>query len=204
MQESRGQSPGMRLSRFTRVWAYPFYRHGEYLVLARPLAHLVEPAGLAVNFTIREIQKPDLPAVQAIASASDGERFAGFLAHGGVGLAAELDGRVMGYGWASPSLVRNLHRISIPLLADDAFVHDIFICPEFRGQGVATALVMRLLYRLREQGYHRAVNHVSIDNEAARSVHRRWGYVEQGRVIHRRVFWWDNYAYIPSDHGGPC
>jgi ribosomal protein S18 acetylase RimI-like enzyme len=196
-RESRGKSDWRRIKQLAAVLIYPFYRRGVYVIMTRSLAELTIPTPSSAGIVVRAIQEADIPSMQAVSSASDGERFTRLLAQGSMGFVAESDGQVAGYCWASPYLIRSLHRVDIPLQPGDVLVHDILTVPKFRRRGVARAMVTRLFVSLREQGYHRAVNHVRADNQAALATHKSLGYLEEYCLIHRRFLWVDHFRCVP-------
>jgi GNAT superfamily N-acetyltransferase len=64
-------------------------------------------------------------------------------------------------------------------------LYDVFTTPDFRRQGLARLLCVRLLKAAREQGARRAYLQVSADNEAAIAVYRSLGFVEGYRYHYR-------------------
>ncbi|MBT9456374.1 MAG: GNAT family N-acetyltransferase [Burkholderiaceae bacterium] len=65
-------------------------------------------------------------------------------------------------------------------------LYDIFTVPEQRGQGLGRSLCTQLLGLAREQGARSAYLQVSADNDGARSVYQRMGFVD-GYGYHYRT-----------------
>lgn len=65
-------------------------------------------------------------------------------------------------------------------------LYDIFTVPEQRGQGLGRSLCTQLLTLAREQGARSAYLQVSADNDGARSVYQRLGFVD-GYGYHYRA-----------------
>lgn len=65
-------------------------------------------------------------------------------------------------------------------------LYDIFTVPEHRGQGLGRSLCTQLLSLAREQGARSAYLQVSADNDGARSVYQRMGFVD-GYGYHYRT-----------------
>ena len=68
-------------------------------------------------------------------------------------------------------------RHSLWTAAPDCWVEDVFVAPEARRRGVADALVALALDVARERGARRAELDTSEDNEAARALYARHGFV---------------------------
>ena len=85
------------------------------------------------------------------------------------GMVAELDNKIVGIAWtriipAYGNLDGNTPELAISTL------------PQYRGQGIGTALMTRLFDALRERGYIRTSLSVQKDNPAVR-FYRRLGYI---------------------------
>jgi ribosomal protein S18 acetylase RimI-like enzyme len=151
-------------------------------------------AGAAsANAIVRAIAEADLPRVSALAEklvrlhhAFDGERFfvpervaEGYawwfrkeLARDEVVLlAAELEGRVVGYVYA------RLEERDWNMLLDAAgAIHDIWVEPEARGHGVARALLEAAVGALRAKGAPRVVLHAAAKNTEAQALFEGLGF----------------------------
>ncbi|MEM7671416.1 MAG: N-acetyltransferase family protein, partial [Pseudomonadota bacterium] len=60
--------------------------------------------------------------------------------------------------------------------------HSIYVSPEHRRQGIATALLERLIAHAISDGHHRMIGGVSADQEGSLEMHRRIGFYEAGRL----------------------
>lgn len=85
-----------------------------------------------------------------------------------VWLVAELHGRVAGYAYGSSHRERAAYRWSTETTA--------YVSPEFRRQGVATALYRGLLPALAALGYCNAYAGVALPNPASVALHERVGF----------------------------
>jgi GNAT superfamily N-acetyltransferase len=129
--------------------------------LDEPIVELPLPDGIVV----RRIEREHLDAYQAFRSGPDGAEGARRLDEGQWGFAAWYDGRIVGAGWTSSG------RASIPYLdwelalaADEAYSHDVFTAPEFRGRGLAPAARIDLLRYARERGCRRILSALLPEN----------------------------------------
>lgn len=68
-----------------------------------------------------------------------------------------------------------------------AFVYDLFVFPEHRGQGFAFAGMSRLETLLRSEGYDSVGLHVYSHNEAAVRLYDKLRYETSSRVLHKRL-----------------
>lgn len=60
--------------------------------------------------------------------------------------------------------------------------HSVYVARAARGRGIARLLMARLIARAKAAGLHRMVGGVSADQAASLALHRRLGFVEQGRL----------------------
>jgi len=99
-------------------------------------------------------------------------------------LVADRESRVVGSAFFGPWRRKEAYRGS----AETTVVLD----PDATGAGVGTALLARLLERLRADGYHRAYAIIALPNEVSVAVHRKLGYREVG-VLDEVGFKMDRY-----------
>ena len=83
-------------------------------------------------------------------------------------LAAEVNGRLAGYAYASPPFPRQAYQ----WLAESA----IYVAPEFQGRGVGAALAEALETVLDRQGYHQLYAVITATNASCLAFHRARGY----------------------------
>ncbi|MEN3953104.1 arsinothricin resistance N-acetyltransferase ArsN1 family B [Iodidimonas sp. SYSU 1G8] len=91
--------------------------------------------------------------------------------------AAERDGTVIGYAYASPHRERAAYRTSVDV--------SVYIDKDDRQAGVGTALYGSLLPHLKRQGYHAAFAGIALPNEGSVALHERVGFSSVG--IYREV-----------------
>lgn len=92
-------------------------------------------------------------------------------------LAAEQEGRLLGYAYAGPHRVRPAYRHSVDVTA--------YVAKAARGQGVGKALYNELLAALAGDGYHAAFAGVALPNPASEALHKAVGFELVG--IYREV-----------------
>lgn len=128
--------------------------------------------------TIRQAERADLLAVVRIESASfpqpwPANAFEQFLGRPGFLVAVDADGAIVGFA-----------------IADDARTYggrlghlkDIAVHPKRRGEGIATALLERVLAVLRARGCDSVKLEVRESNDAAIGLYRRFGFERLRRV----------------------
>ncbi|MGQ2933748.1 arsinothricin resistance N-acetyltransferase ArsN1 family B [Sphingopyxis sp.] len=103
---------------------------------------------------------------------------------------AEVEGRVVGYAYASEHRTRAAYRTSIDVA--------VYVAPGTQRRGVARALYSRLLPAAASMGYHAAFAGIALPNEASVGLHEAMGfelvgiYHEVGRKFDawHDVGWW--------------
>ncbi len=142
---------------------------------------------------IRPARRADLPEITAIYSHAvlNGtasyeydpptldemtKRFDAIAASGFPYLVAHIDGRVLGYAYASHFRTRPAYRFMV----EDS----IYIAPDAQGQGLGTLLLGELLARCEAQGFRQmmAVIGDCAVNLASARLHAAMGFVECGRI----------------------
>ena len=90
-------------------------------------------------------------------------------------LVAEQAGRVAGYASLSPYRSKEAYRSTVEL--------SIYIGPDFRHQGVATALMEAILRGARQDPEtHTVVSVITDGNEASRKLHEKFGFTYCGAI----------------------
>lgn len=155
---------------------------------------------------VRQIAMRDAPAVQAIyapyvtdTAISFEEvppdifeverRIAAILPHYPY-LVAEVDGRIVGYAYASEHRTRAAYRTSVDVA--------VYVVPGAQRSGVARCLYSRLLPAAASLGYHAAFAGIALPNEASVGLHEAMGFEPVGiyREVGRKfdawhdVGWW--------------
>lgn len=85
-------------------------------------------------------------------------------------LVAEVDGKVVGYAYASTYYARAAYDWTTEL--------SIYVTKEARGQGIGSALYTALEEELQARGYLRFLACIAVPNEASISMHEKRGYVQ--------------------------
>ncbi|MGZ5201194.1 MAG: arsinothricin resistance N-acetyltransferase ArsN1 family B [Telluria sp.] len=104
-------------------------------------------------------------------------------------LVAEIDGRVVGYAYATKWKERSAYRFSVETSVYlDAAVH---------GRGVASALYERLLEALRAAGIHTVIGGIAQPNPASVRLHEKFGFEQVGlfRQVGRKFDRWVDVGY---------
>ncbi len=99
-------------------------------------------------------------------------------------LAADLDGRLVGYG-------------GLMVIGDEAHVTTLTVAPEARGSRIGTRLMLALARRAREAGARSLTLEVRVSNVAAQALYRRFGMAPVGV---RKRYYRDEDALIMWAH----
>lgn len=89
-------------------------------------------------------------------------------------LVAELDGRVVGYAYASQHRAREAYRWSVDVT--------VYIDPAVHRKGIGRALYQRLLPLLEKQGFHAAYAGIALPNAGSIGIHEALGFTHIGRL----------------------
>lgn len=144
-----------------------------------------------MSLTIRDAADADLPAILAIHNdavlhgtalwtiePSDlaGRRavLADRRARGFPFLVCTIEGAVAGYGSFGEFRPHDGYVRTVE--------HSIYVDPEFRRRGIATALLLRLIEAARGLGKHVMIGAITADNDASIALHARHGFIETGRL----------------------
>ena len=85
-------------------------------------------------------------------------------------LVAEVDGKVVGYAYASTYYARAAYDWTVEL--------SIYISKEARGKGIGSALYDALEEELKARGFLRYLACIALPNEASIAMHEKRGYVQ--------------------------
>ncbi|NUC74578.1 GNAT family N-acetyltransferase [Haloterrigena sp. SYSU A558-1] len=110
-------------------------------------------------------------------------------------VAALEDGRPRGYLFCSVDATHEIHPLERELHFEGAYIRRVFVDPDHRNRGIATALVGETCRLARERGAERATALVALDNGPSRALFERRGfdprrrrrYVRVGPLSHRSV-----------------
>ena len=101
-------------------------------------------------------------------------------------LVAEVEGKVVGYAYASIHRVRTAYQWSVEV--------SVYIDPEWHRRGIARSLYLRLFDILRQQGFYNAYAGITLPNPASVGVHEHMGFRRIGvyeGVGHKLGRWHD-------------
>jgi L-amino acid N-acyltransferase YncA len=90
-------------------------------------------------------------------------------------LAAEREGKVVGYAYASPWRARSAYRFSVEVT--------VYLDPGCPRLGIGSRLYEALLPELRTRGIHAAFGVIALPNEASVAIHEKFGFA---KVAHLR------------------
>ena len=90
-------------------------------------------------------------------------------------LVAELDGRVVGYAYASQHRAREAYRWSVDVT--------VYIDPALHRKGIGRALYQRLLPLLEKQGFHAAYAGIALPNAGSIGIHEALGFTHIGTYL---------------------
>ena len=110
-------------------------------------------------------------------------------------VAALEDGRPRGYLFCSIDATHEIHPLERALSFEGAYIRRVFVDPDHRNRGIATAMVGETCRLARERGAERATALVALDNSPSRALFERHGfeprrrrrYVRVGPLSHRSV-----------------
>lgn len=111
--------------------------------------------------------------------------------NGEVGFFAECDGRLVGSIWATinRTRVRSVVRMYMPLMPNEALIHDIVTAESFRGMGVGPFMVSRMaLQLLSEYGVNRIIIDVSSRNRPSLRMMEKVGLEAREKVFSVSLF----------------
>lgn len=90
-------------------------------------------------------------------------------------IVAELDGKCAGYASLSGYREKEAYKSTVEL--------SVYIAPDSRRQGIATALMEEILRLAKEnEGIHTVVSVITSGNEASRKLHERFGFEFCGTI----------------------
>lgn len=184
------------LAELTRTVSHVLYRRGDYIVMANNLTvELVLPhpqPGLVIRgVTARE----ELADLSALVDLVDLSRFYRMFERGSHAFIAWQNDQPVGYAWASQVVDRSVHGVQPPLRAGDACLHDLYVSPTHRRQGIGQALIVHRLQFLRDRGCQRAIIAVERDNVPAMKANGKTGYTAVGEISHARFLFWERLTY---------
>jgi GNAT superfamily N-acetyltransferase len=173
-----------------------FYQRSEHIVIANVLSDQVFLLDPKPGLVIRQMTtREEIAKLSQIANVADMARFYRMFDGGSIAFIASQNDHPVGYCWISKEVDRGVNPVQPPLRPGDACVHDLFVSPAHRGQGIGQALVSHRLRFLREHGYKRAIAAVLKDNIPALKVDERTGYTHIGEMSHVRILFWNSFHH---------
>ena len=89
-------------------------------------------------------------------------------------IVAEVSGEVVGFGTFYHFRGASGYRTTVE--------NSLHVAPEFRGRGIGTLILLELIRRARELGYHAVVAAVDTANLSSISLHEKHGFVKVGEI----------------------
>ena len=189
---------GMRaaLTELGKTGARILYQHADYVILTHTLSVPATTAQPSSGLAIRRATTRDAISTLSLTSGSaDMARFYKLYEAGSHALIATNHGQIAGYCWASQGVDGSVNRVqaALPSYPGDAYVHDLFVSPTHRRQGVGQALLIHCLEYLHKSGYKRALAAVAKDNIPSLTLTRNTGYIVIGELSHMRILFWGHF-----------
>lgn len=88
---------------------------------------------------------------------------------------AELSGELVGYAYAHPFHERDAYRFTAET--------SVYVKQDLGRGGIGTALYNAVLGELKKKGFHSVMAILGYPNEASKSFHEKFGFLEVGRFI---------------------
>jgi len=156
-----------------------FYRRA--IVVARPIDHTIPEVNPRLPIVMTLLKEGDLPGYIQLRPDQDLNMIRMRLANGDQCFAVWHDGRIVHTGWVTtkPKDEPYLRRQLI-LQPEDIFLYDHYTHPSLRHLGLAQARDVHILHHYRDEGYHRSVAIVAMENKAAFRPFKAVGYYSIG------------------------
>ena len=62
--------------------------------------------------------------------------------------------------------------------------HSVYIHPDYRGQGLGKKLLLLIIEKAKEQGYHTLIGAIDAENAASMALHQQLGFIHAGTIQH--------------------
>lgn len=101
----------------------------------------------------------------------------------------ELDGRVVGYAYATPWRIRTAYRFSVET--------SVYVSPDFTGRGIGSRLYRTLIDELRARKIHVLIGGIAQPNIASVALHEALGFekVAHFKQVGRKFEQWVDVGY---------
>jgi GNAT superfamily N-acetyltransferase len=173
------------------------YRRIRFAVVARSLTQPVPDAHPKVPVQVRPFTTADLEFVYREHRPSEAHLCARRLERGHDGLAACIDGQVVGYAWSCTDA--SLERVDLRLAPGDVLLTDAFTAPSGRGQGVQTVLSVQRLHAAQEKGHRRTIAYIEIHNAPSLTVwQKKMGAQVIAHITFTRIGLWRKTTYVDN------
>ena len=170
------------------------YRRIKFVVVARSLAQPLPDTRAKASITLRPFAAADLDFVRREYLPSEAHLCAQRLARGHDGIAACIDGQIVGYAWSCTDA--SLERVDLRFEPGDVLFTDAFTAPSARGRGVQTRLSKARLRAAQEQGYRRILAYIEVNNAPSLAVWQKKMNAEViARITFTRVGLWRKTVY---------
>jgi ribosomal protein S18 acetylase RimI-like enzyme len=194
----RFKEEGIRvgLAQLGRTSARMLHQRADYVVMANTLAEFATRPEPRSGLVIRQAATPEeIAKLSPIADSADIARFYKLIENGSTAFAAYHNDQVVGYCWASGRIDQSVNRVqaALRLRPGDAYTHDLFISPSYRGRGLGRSLLSHCLRYLGKCGYKRTVAAVQKDNIPSLKLTKKIGYEIIGELHHTRTLFWDHF-----------
>lgn len=189
-----------QLARVARRLVRPFGIFDLSVVYAMDLRHPPEPYHAAVPIEIAVAGPADVDEIVALNPYHDRSVITGRMKAGAKCFVARIGGRIVGFNWIAVGRVRD-DDFQVTLGDGEVYCLDARVVPEYRGNGIHTALLFAMLDHARSLGFAVAYTRVSAMHRDSWKTHLRLGWREIGTT-----FFFRPHAGIAARFAlvGPC
>lgn len=89
-------------------------------------------------------------------------------------IVADFEGRAIGYGSFGPFRPRACYSSTVE--------HSLHVAPDFRGRGIGSRILVRLMDLARQQGFHAMIAGIDSSNLKSIRLHERYGFRRVGEL----------------------
>jgi GNAT superfamily N-acetyltransferase len=194
----KGMTAGFK--RLIQLSGKAIYQRADYIAFSKDLSE--ETDGRFPVIRIHRLAgQNDLSRLTTITDPHEAKFFQKIIGDGGLGFIAYKEDEVVGWAWYHPPDARKFVFFQPSLRPEEVYFHDLFVFPEFRGQGIARQLMRGSLAMIRNLGYKRILSLIATDNISSAKAHENVGYVRIGRIRHRRFLLWNSVRTRKDDIG---
>lgn len=162
-----------RLDGWAGVWSeirertvYRLYRSGHFMVVQQDLSSFrTAPPPSGVRFAV--MTQEEWPRLGEIVGSRKLTRYRANASRGRICITAWRGDRPIGYTWISDRMEADVEVYPLPLPEDAAYLWDLYVIPNERGNGVGSALVSARLQYALDQGFRTGWRMISPRNTAS-------------------------------------